>query len=229
MGIDPAAPDLDAVLGKELANCPHKFASRVHLQQLGPLKRPPCVDARQGIGDLCCALASQRLGLLVPRGNVDYGESILIGPPTNAVVGKKEQVGLVDLIWHPDIKLWSRYAPPRRQVDLPDGLSLEPVLSHIFRGPGSRRQLLDGCYSPPVAPGAIIASHGARVAMYSRSPTNLKDSDAKGSGSCTVVSRRFVGPVKTFAAKRIAARSFDRQSSSEVCAISITARKPGIL
>ena len=65
--------------------------------------------------------------------------------------------------------------------------------------------------------------------MYSRSPTNLKHADATGSGSCTVVSRRFVGPVKTFAAKRIAARSSDRQISSEVCAIPITAREPGIL
>ena len=40
--------------------------------------------------------------------------------------------------------------------------------------------------------------------------------------------RRFIGPAKTFVAKRIAARSSDRQSSSEVCAIPITAREPGI-
>ena len=65
--------------------------------------------------------------------------------------------------------------------------------------------------------------------MYSRSLNNLQHSNTKGSGSCPVVSRRLVGPVKTFAAKRIAALSFDGQSSSEVCAISINARKPGIL
>ena len=53
---DPAAPGLDAVLSKELANCPHKFASRVHLQQLGPLQRPPSVDARQGSSNFCCRL-----------------------------------------------------------------------------------------------------------------------------------------------------------------------------
>ena len=129
---DPAAPGLDVVLSKELANCPHKFASRVHLQQLGPLQRYPFVDARQAIGDLCCALASQRLGLLVPRGNVDYGEGVLISPPSHAVVGKKEQVSLMDLIWHLDIKLRSRYAPP-------DGFFLQPVLSRIERGPRCRR------------------------------------------------------------------------------------------
>ena len=156
VGIDPAAPGLDVVLSKELANCPHKFASRVHLQQLGPLQRPPFVDARQGIGDLCCALASQRLGLLVPRGNVDYGEGVLISPPSHAVVRKEKEVSLMDLVWRPDIKLRSRYLSPRRQIDLPDGLFLQPVFSHIFRGPGCRRQLLDGCESLPVAPGAII-------------------------------------------------------------------------
>ena len=45
--------------------------------------------------------AAPLLGLLVPRGNVDYGEGVLIGPPSHAVVGKKEQVGLVDLILAP--------------------------------------------------------------------------------------------------------------------------------
>ena len=62
----------------------------------------------------------------------------------------------MDLVWRPDIKLRSRYVPWSRQVDLSDGLSLQPVLSHIFRNLGCRRQLLDGCEPLPVAPGAII-------------------------------------------------------------------------
>ena len=160
---DPAAPSLDFVLSKELANWPHKFASRVHLQQLGPLQRPPFVDARQGIGDLCCALVSQRLGLLVPRGNVDYGQGVLISSPSHAVVRKEKEVSLMDLVWRPDIKFRSRYAPRRRQVDLPDGLFLQPVLSRIERGPRCRRQLLDGGDSFPVAPGAIINPRQVRV------------------------------------------------------------------
>ena len=156
-------PGLDVVLSKELANWPHKFASRVHLQQLGPLQRPPFVDARQGIGDLCCALASQRLGLLVPRGNVDYGQGVLISSPSHAVVRKEKEVSLMDLVCRPDIKFRSKYAPRRRQVDLPDGLFLQPVLSRIERGPRCRRQLLDGGDSFPVAPGAIINPRQVRV------------------------------------------------------------------
>ena len=92
-----------------------------HLQQLGPLQRTPFVDARQGIGDLCCALASQRLGLLVPRGNVDYGQGVLISSPSPR--GRAEgKGGQLDgpRFGAPDIKFRSRYAPRRGQVDLPD-------------------------------------------------------------------------------------------------------------
>ena len=154
--IDPAAPDLGLVLGQQLVDSTHELTPGVDLQKLRPLQGPPFVDARQGIGDLCCAFASQRLSLLTPRGNVNYGEGLLIGPPTNAVVGKKEQVGLVDLIWYPDIKLRSRYVSRSRQVDLPDCLFLQPVLGHILRNLGCRRQMFDGCDSLPIAPGAII-------------------------------------------------------------------------
>ena len=156
MDIKSAAPDLDPVLSKELANWPHKFTSRVNLKKLGPLQRPSSVDTRQGIGDLCCALASQRLSFLVAAGDVHDRESILISPPSHAVVRKEKEVSLMDLVWHPDIKLRSRYVPWSRQVDLPDSLFLQPVLSHIFRNLGSRCQLFDGSESLPIALGAII-------------------------------------------------------------------------
>ena len=156
MDINSATPDLDPVLSKELANWPHKFTSRVNLKKLGPLQRPSSVDTRQGIGDLCCALASQRLSFLVAAGNVHDRESILISPPSHAVVRKEKEVSLMDLVWHPDIKLRSRYVPWSRQVDLPDSLLLEPVLGHIFRNLGSCGEAFDGCEPLPVAPGAII-------------------------------------------------------------------------
>ena len=41
-------------------------------------------------------------------------EKKIIGLTSHALVGKKEQVGLMDLIWHLDIKLWSWYVPRRR-------------------------------------------------------------------------------------------------------------------
>ena len=156
MDINSAAPDLDPVLSKELANWPHKFTSRVNLKKLGPLQRPSSVDTRQGIGDLCCALASQRLSFLVAAGDIHDRESILISPPSHAVVRKEKEVSLMDLVWHPDIKLRSRYVPWSRQVDLPDSLLLEPVLGHIFRNLGSCGEAFDGCEPLPVAPGAII-------------------------------------------------------------------------
>ena len=43
-----------------------------------------------------------------------------------------------------------------REVDLPDGLFLQPVLRHIFRNLGSCGKVFDGCEPLPVAPGAII-------------------------------------------------------------------------
>ena len=143
---------------QKLACRTHKFASRVNLEKLGPLQRPPFVDARQGIGDLCCGLASKRLSLLEAAGNIDDCESIFVHlfAPGKAVMGKKQQVRLVDLVWHTDIKLWAWDFSGSREVDLPDGLLLEPVLGHIFRNLGSCGEAFDGCEPLPVAPGAII-------------------------------------------------------------------------
>ena len=46
--------------------------------------------------------------------------------------------------------------PWGREVDLPDGLSLQPVVGNIFRKFGSCGEVFDGCEPLPVAPGAII-------------------------------------------------------------------------
>ena len=143
---------------QKLACRTHKFASRVNLEKLGPLQRPPFVDARQGIGDLCCGLASKRLSLLEAAGNIDDCESIFVHlfAPGKAVMGKKQQVRLVDLVWHTDIKLGAWDFSGSREVDLPDGLLLEPVLGHIFRNLGSCGEAFDGCEPLPVTPGAVV-------------------------------------------------------------------------
>ena len=235
MDIYSAAPDLDPVLCQELVHPTHELAPRVNLKQLRPLQGPPFVDARQGIGDLCSAFASQRLSLLVAAGDVNDRESIARGLPLHAIVGKKEQICLVDFIWYPDIKLRSRYVSWSRQVDLPDCLSLQPVLSHIFRNLGCRRQMFDGCDSLPIAPGAIIDPcqlccqagvhwHTVSIALlyakYSTSPSNLQHVEATGSGSCPVVARRLVGPANTLRANLTMILSSSRQSPRDFCAVS---------
>ena len=48
-------------------------------RSLGHLKRLSSVDARQGISDLCCTLASQRLSLLVAAGHIHHSEGIFVG------------------------------------------------------------------------------------------------------------------------------------------------------
>ena len=79
--IDPTAPDLHPEFRQHLADHAHGLLPRVNLEKLGPLQWPPSVDPRQGIGDLCCGLASQRLSLFVAAGDVNDRESIGKGLP----------------------------------------------------------------------------------------------------------------------------------------------------
>ena len=141
MDIYSTAPDLDPVLCQKLVYCAHELAPGVNLKKLGPLQRPPSVDARHDIGHLCCALASQRLSLLVAWCHIDYGQGILAGALTHAVVRKEKEVSLMDLVWHTDIKLRAWDPARGRQIYLPDGLLLEPFLSLLFSHLGSRHQL----------------------------------------------------------------------------------------
>ena len=131
MNIDPTAPDLDPVFGEQLAHCAHELAPRVNLEELRPPQGAPFVNPSQAIGDHCRSLANQGLSVLVAACDVNDCGSV-------AVVWQKEQVGLVDLVWRDYVDFWSWYVPWGREVDLPDGLLLKPVLglllSHLCCG-----------------------------------------------------------------------------------------------
>ena len=139
--------------------------------------------------------------------------------------------------WHIELRAWN--PPRRRQVYLPNGLLLQPVLSQIFRNLGCRRQLIDGCESLSVAPGAegivqfISRQRLGLLLIFCHQPMKPSipaalspDAEATGSSSCRVVSRSLVEPANTIVAKHIAARSSWRQSR----AISVIVEaRPGIL
>ncbi|GFR75259.1 hypothetical protein ElyMa_002183000 [Elysia marginata] len=112
--IDPTAQDPCLVFGLQLVYRTHKLTPGVNLQKFRPPQGPSSVDASQGGSNFCCFFRGQRFGLLVPRGDINYGEGVLISLPPYAVVGKKEQVSLMDLVWRPDIKLRPRNAPRGR-------------------------------------------------------------------------------------------------------------------
>ena len=89
--------------------------------------------------------ASQGLSLLVAAGDVNDRESVAEGFPSYAVVWQKEQVGLMDLVLPADIKLWARDVPWGSEVDLPDGLLLQPSPGQIFRLAAAERFLMAAC------------------------------------------------------------------------------------
>ena len=103
----------------------------VNLKELRSPQGAPLVNPSQAIGDLCRSLASQRLSLFVARGHFNDRESVAEGFPPYAVVWQKEQVRLVDLVGHRHVKLRPRYAPLGRQIDLQDGLLLQPLLGSV--------------------------------------------------------------------------------------------------
>ena len=96
--VNPTAPNMNRVLSSSWPT--HELAPRVNLKELRPLQRPPSVDPRRSIGDLCRGLASQRLSLFVALGYIYDRESVAEGFPLNAVVWLKEQIRLVDLVGH---------------------------------------------------------------------------------------------------------------------------------
>ena len=108
MVINTPTSNRNSLFRQHLADCAHELSPRVNLEKLGPLQWPPSVDPRQGIGDLCCGLASQRLSLFVAAGDVNDRESIAKGLPPHAAMQQKEQVSFMDLVWLADIKLRAR-------------------------------------------------------------------------------------------------------------------------
>ena len=156
MDVHPTAPNLDRVLRQQLTDGAHELAPRVNLKELWPPQRAPLVNPSKAIGDLCHSLASQGLNLFVAAGDVNDRESIAEGIPSYTVVWQKEQVGLVDRVWHRHVKLWPWYVPWGGEVDLPDGLFLEPVLGLLLSHICCSRQLFYGCEPLSVASGAVI-------------------------------------------------------------------------
>ena len=78
MDVHTTSPDLDIEFCEQLFDRAHELALGVDLEQFWPLKRAPSVDARQSFSSLYSLVCSQRLGLLVARGNVNDGECILV-------------------------------------------------------------------------------------------------------------------------------------------------------
>ena len=153
--VSPTAPNLDRVLRQQLTDGAHELAPRVNLRELRPPQGAPLVNPGKAIGDLCSSLASQGLSLFVADGDVNDRESITERFPSYAVVWQEEQVGLMDLVWYHHVK-FRPYVSGSRQIDLPDGLLLEPVLGLLLRHLCCRRQLFDGCEPLPVASGTVV-------------------------------------------------------------------------
>ena len=162
MDVNTSTSNLNKVFCQLLADRAHELTPGVNLEKLKPLQWPSSVDPRQSIGYLCRGLASQRLSLFVALGYINDRESVAEGFSPHAVVRKKEQVSLVDLVGTATSN-WPRYAPWDREVDLPDGLFLQPNPSQIFRYLGCRRQRLDSCEPLSVASGAVVYFRQAAV------------------------------------------------------------------
>ena len=109
--VHPTAPNLDRVLRQQVTDGAHELLPRVNLTELWPPQGAPFVNPSKANGDLCRSLVSQGLSLFVAAGDVNDHESIAEGFPSYTVVWQKEQVGLVDLVWHRHVKLWPWYVP----------------------------------------------------------------------------------------------------------------------
>ena len=126
MDVHTTSPDLDIVFCEQLFDRDHELAPGVDLEQFWPLQRAPSVDARQNFSSIYSLFCSQRLGLLVVRGNVNDGECkpVRLSTSKQAVMWQKEQVSLVDLVRHGNVEFWSWNVLWGREVDLPEGLLL---------------------------------------------------------------------------------------------------------
>ena len=134
----------------------HELTAGVNLKELRPPQGAPLVNPSKAIGDLCRSLACQGLSLFVAAGDVNNRESVTECFPSYAVVRQEEQVGLIDPVWYRHVKRRPWYVPWSRQIDLPDGLLLEPVLGLLLSRLCCRRQLFDGCEHLPVTSGTVV-------------------------------------------------------------------------
>ena len=143
MDVNPTALTMNRVLRQQLTDTAHELTAGINLKKLRPPRGAPLVNPSQAIGDLCRSLASQGLSLFVAAGDVNDHESVTEGFPSYAVVWQEEQVGLMDLVWHRNVKLWPGYVPRSRVVDLPGGLLLEPILGLLLFHLGCCQEISD--------------------------------------------------------------------------------------
>ena len=153
--VSPTAPNLDRVLRQQLTDGAHELVPRFNVKELRPSQGAPLVNPSKAIGDLCRSLASQGLSLFVAAGDVNKRERTTEGFLSYAVVWQEEQVCLMDLVWYRHVKFRPWYVSWSRQIDLPDGLLFEPVLSLLLSHLCCRRQLFDGCEPLPVTSGTV--------------------------------------------------------------------------
>lgn len=120
--VDPTLPHLDRVLCQQLTDRAHELTTGVNLERFGPLQWTSPVDARKSFGNL--------LGLFCGQ---NHSECIFVCARLSSVVWQEKQVALMDLVWYIHVKLWLKYVSLGSEVDLPDGLLLQPSPGHIYR------------------------------------------------------------------------------------------------
>ena len=132
--VNPTAPNMDRLLCQQLTDGAHELAPRVTLKELRPpLRARPLATS--------AAVLLVKGSAFVASGNVNNRESKTKCFPPYAVVWQKEQIGLMDLVYYRHVKFRPWYVPWSRQIDLPDGLLLEPVLGLLLSHLCCRRQL----------------------------------------------------------------------------------------
>ena len=156
MDVNPTAPNLDRVLRQQLTDGAHELTAGISLEELRPPQGAPLVNPGKAIGDICRSLASQGLSLSVAAVDVNNHESITEDFPSYAVVWQEEQVCLMDLVWYRHVKFRPWYVSLSRQINLPDGLLLEPVFGLLLSLLCCKRQLFCGCKPLPVTSGTVV-------------------------------------------------------------------------
>ena len=169
--VNLTATNLGRVLRQQLTDGVHELTAGVNLTELPPPQEAPLVNPGKVIGDLCRSLASQGLSFFVAAGDVNDRESITEGFPSYAVVWQEEQVCLMDLIRYRHVKFRPWYVSGSRQIDLPDGLLLEPVFGLLLSHLCCRRQHFDGCEPLPVTSGAVVNGWQLFIWLHRSIPT----------------------------------------------------------
>ena len=190
--VNPTAPNLDRVLRQQLTDGAHELALRVSLKELRQPQGAPLVNTGKAIGDLCRSLASQGLSLFIAAGDVNDRENITEGFPSYAGVWQEEQACLMDLVWYRHVKFRPWYVSWSRQIDLPNGLLLEPVFGLLLSHLCCRRQLFYACEPLSVTSGTVVNGKWLTAiylapSRYSNSQISRLHAEATNPGVCPVM------------------------------------------